>query len=126
MVLNLEVFLLKLPSRGLSGYVQFVSAVSEHIITEQNVEDPGTHNEKTCNITTTSSKSFSPAVHLEQEEVEASDQNGIFYYKGQAVECHQNDCASSHFGPSLQSVTCGQRCLANTRILKCITCCLPL
>lgn len=39
-------------------------------------------------------------MYLEQEEVEASDQNGIFYYKGQAVEGHWKDCASSYFGPN--------------------------
>ena len=36
-------------------------------------------------MVTASPRSFPSAVHLEQERVEASEQNGIFYYKGQAV-----------------------------------------
>lgn len=71
---------------------------------------------------TGSSKLFSLTVHLEQEEVEASDSNGISYYKGQAVECPWKDSALPYFGPDSQSVChCGQRYLANMKILKCIT-----
>lgn len=40
---------------------------------------------------TASFKLFSSVAHLDQEEVEAYDQNGIFYYKGQAAECPWKD-----------------------------------
>lgn len=46
-------------------------------------------------MATANSRLFPSAVHLEQEKVEASGQNGIFYYKGQAVVYAQEDCASS-------------------------------
>ena len=46
-------------------------------------------------MVTASSRSFPSAVHLEQEKVEASDQNSVFYYKGQAVLYAQEGCASS-------------------------------
>lgn len=46
-------------------------------------------------MVTASPRSFPSAVHLEQERVEASEQNGIFYYKGQAIMYAQEDCAAS-------------------------------
>lgn len=51
-----------------------------------------------------SAKWFSSTGHLEQEEGEASNHNGIFYYTCQAVERSWRDCALSYFGPNSQSV----------------------
>lgn len=79
---------------GCVGMCSLVSTVAEHIGTKQNVKDPGTYNRRPIRGGLPA-PSHSLLLYLEYEEVEASDQKGIFYYKCQAVECSQEDCASS-------------------------------